>query len=318
MTLKILSALLILAASLTAHASITDKADKAFHSQGNSQPNRIFMPDKSTDENLQALIKSTVKKFSVKVFSDDVTNLTLRYNLYLPENYSHAKKYPVVFFIADASSAGKAPEFSLTQGYGGVIWASDEEQAKHECIVIIPTYPGVILDDHNGFVTTDYIDLTARFVRYAMKIYSIDEDRVYVTGQSMGCMTFLILVAKYPELFTAAMFVSGQWDINQLSGLVNEKFIYIASNGDDKASTGQREVREMFSDREIPFVFYSDINAKYPVISISQEQPVNFITFKAGTTLPDGADRVYSEHMTSFDYAYRISALRDWLFAQTR
>ena len=271
----------------------------------------IFRPDKSGDKVLQALINDKAAKFTVQTFSDDATGLAVNYSVYLPEGDSHEKKYPAVFFIADGSSAGKDPAFSLTQGYGALVWPDD-------CIVIVPAYPVMILDDHDGFVITDYVPLTERFVRWAVENYGIDDERVYVTGQSMGCMTWLILSAQNPELFTACLFVSGQWDISALRGLTAQKFIYAASLGDDKASKGQQEVIDMFTAEGIPFAWYRNINAKDPDITIPVGQPQSFITFKAGTTLPDGTEGRYSEHMTSFDYVYKSAAVREWLLAQRK
>ena len=272
----------------------------------------LFHPDKSGDEVLQSLINEKANKFTLASYVDDVTSIDLTYNLYLPENYSTETKYPVVFFIADGSSVGKEAKFSLTQGYGALVWPED-------CIVINPVYPVTVLDDHNGFVTSDYVELTGRFVKYALNTYSIDSKRVYATGQSMGCMTFLVLAAKYPGLFTAELFVSGQWDINALKGLTSQRFIYVASAGDEKASTGQREVVDMCDKAKMPYLRYDDIDAKNPGIFVPLSQAVTFITFRAGTTLPDVSDAgKYSEHMTSFDYAYRMQELREWLLAQTR
>ena len=274
----------------------------------------LYHPDKSQDENLQALINSSVKKFSVEKFHDEETGLDLQYNLFLPEDYSTEKKFPVIFFIADGSSAGKEPEFSLTQGYGALVWT------EYNAIVIVPAYPETVLDDHNGFVMSDYVELTARFVKEVEKIYSIDSNRVYATGQSMGCMTFLVLAAKYPDLFTACLFVSGQWDITKLTGLKDVKFIYATSAGDDKASTGQSEVIKMFDDFGTPYAAYKNIDAKNPEIFIAPSQKKSFITFKAGTTLPSSADNAekYSEHMTSFDFVYKIRTVREWLFKQNK
>lgn len=277
-----------------------------------AESQNILRLDKSNDEALNAIISKYAQKFQLKTFSDDVTGLNLTYNLYLPENYSPEKKYPVVFFIADASSAGKNPEYSLTQCYGALVGCEDE------CIVIVPTYPVVVLDDHEGFVVSDYVELTGRFMRRAVKNYAVDDERVYATGQSMGCMTLLILAAEYPDLFTACLFVSGQWDITKLEKLTEEKFIYITSAGDEKASAGQNEVINMFNAEEIPYVSYKNIDAKNPAVVIPHEQQANFITFKAKTTLPEDTKGNYSEHMTSFDYAYKISALREWLLAQRK
>ena len=164
------------------------------------------------------------------------------------------------------------------------------------------------------------MNITQRFITHAVNHYNIDSSRVYATGQSMGCMTLLLLAAKNPDLFTACLFVSGQWDINELKGLESQKFIYITSAGDDKASKGQREVMDMFRQDNINFDSFSDIDAKNPDLTLDNSQSHTFITFMKGSTLPeninDGAN--YSEHMSSFDYAYRIQALRDWLFAQVK
>lgn len=273
--------------------------------QGAAFAAELYHSDKSGDEELQTLIREKASLFTVQTFSDDVTGLAINYNVYLPDEDG---RLPAVFFMADGSAAGKSPEFSLTQGYGALVWPED-------CIVIVPTFPEMILDDHDGFTMTDYVELTGRFVRWAVENYSIDASRVYATGQSMGCMTWLVLAAKYPELFTACMFVSGQWDITKLEGLNGQKFLYFASLGDDKASAGQREVIEMLKS---PFTWYRNVDAKNPELVLPANQRVSFITFAAGTTLPEKTDRKYSEHMTSFDYAYKINAAREWLLAQTK
>ena len=273
----------------------------------------IYRPDKSNDEVLQNLINEKGSKFSIKTYSDDITGLSIKYNIYLPDDYSSEKKYPVVFFIPDASSVGKEPEFAIKQGYGALVWPDD-------CIVISPVFPEVVIDDHNGFKLSRYYDLILRFVNASKENYSIDETRIYATGQSMGCMIFLLLSSQNPEIFTACLFVSGQWDITQLDELPSIPFIYAASLGDDKASKGQSEVINMFDEKKLSYVHYNNINAKYPDITlIPDSQLHNFITFSKSSTLPDNIDSEnYSEHMTSFDYAYKNESIRNWLLSQTK
>ena len=272
----------------------------------------IYHPDKSGDEILQTLIAEKASKFTPHTFSDDVTGLAISYNLYLPDDYSADKKYPVLFFIADGSAAGKPSKFSLTQGYGALVWPDD-------CIVIVPTFPEMILDDHDGYVVSGYVGLTERLVRWAVQNYSVDDSRVYATGQSMGCMTWLILAARNPELFTACLFVSGQWNVEALHGLKDQKFVYITSAGDDKASKGQQEVIEYFRENGEPFVLLQDIDARNQDYVLPKSRTNHyFLTFKAGTTLPEEETKQYSEHMTSFDYAYKMTAVREWLLAQRK
>ena len=274
----------------------------------------LFHVDKSGDKFLQDLINNYADKFTIQKFTDESSSLALEYNIYFPEDYSPDKKFPVVFFIADGSSVKKGAQFSLQQGCGGLVWC------KHSCVVIVPFYNDVLLDDHGDFVVSDYVELTAKFISSAVKKYNLDSSRVYATGQSMGCMTFLLLASKYQDLFAACLFVSGQWDISKLEGLRTQKFIYAASMGDDKASTGQAEVIKFFRDSGVNFTYYCNVDAKKFSAELDSNQAHNFITFKAGTTLPDEIESgaKYSEHMSSFDYVYKIEAVIKWLLAQSK
>ena len=84
--------------------------------------------DKSGDAGLQSMITDVVPKFQLLTFED--ADASLQYFLYVPENYDESKSYPLVQFIPDSSVVGKEAVNYLTQGWGGLIWATDEEQAK--------------------------------------------------------------------------------------------------------------------------------------------------------------------------------------------
>ncbi|MBD0384673.1 alpha/beta hydrolase-fold protein [Paenibacillus sedimenti] len=84
--------------------------------------------------------------------------------------------------------------------------------------------------------------MTTRLMDSVESSYNIDNNRIYGTGQSMGCMTVMLLAAEHPDLFTAEMFVDGQWDVNKLASLAGQKFFYFAAEGDDKAYAGQTDL----------------------------------------------------------------------------
>lgn len=67
--------------------------------------------------------------------------LKVPYNLYIPRNYDKTRTYPLVMFIADSSVVGRETTAPLTQGYGGLIWATAAEQAKHASFVLVPWRP---------------------------------------------------------------------------------------------------------------------------------------------------------------------------------
>ena len=112
----------------------------------------------------EALVSEYVSKFEQKTYSDAETGDSITYSVFLPESYDASKSYPMVVFIADSSCAGKDAEQSLSQGLGALVWASGEWQAENECIVVVPSYPETILDDHNGYTTTEYVELTKRLI----------------------------------------------------------------------------------------------------------------------------------------------------------
>ena len=157
----------------------------------------------------------------------------------------------------------------------------------------------------------------------------IDSRRVYGTGQSMGCMTVMLLAARHNDLFAAELLVSGQWDITQLTGLPKEKFIYTAAGGDLNASGGQTAVKKMLKAVGVPFqtatwnaTWTAEQLATAAAKLLAAGDNINFATFKAGTVLTASGASADSnggagEHMASFKPAYEMTALRDWLFRQT-
>ena len=281
--------------------------------------------DKSSDAELQAMITVTVPKFQLLTYEDQETGTTLQYQLFVPESYDSSQSYPLIQFIPDSSVVGKGTDAVLTQGWGGLIWATEAEQAKHPAFVLVPVFTGTVVDD--SFNHSEQIDVAVRLIQSLTETWSIDTDRIYTTGQSMGVMTSFYLSTAYPDLFAAYLFVGSQWDNSILSGLENESFFYIVSAGDPKASAGQSGLLAVF-DADGAAYSHAEWSAQDDAESqsanvaamLSEGNRANFITFTAGTTLAEGqsGNTGAGEHMTSFDYAYKLEAVRDWLFEQVK
>ena len=244
-------------------------------------------------EDKEALIADYAGVFEQKTYTDEESGLSITYNLYLPENYDSSASYPMVVFIADSSCVGSDAAVSLTQGRGALVWASKEWQSAYPTIVAVPTYPETILDDHNGYTTTEYVELTKRFIDYMCEEYAVDTNRIYGTGQSMGCMTTLILASEYPDLYAACMFVDGQWDVSAMTGLENQTFVYFAAEDDASAWNGAQEVMAMF-DRDSVSYKYAQWDGSWSADELSSaakalftaEENQYFISWKTGTIEP--------------------------------
>lgn len=279
--------------------------------------------DKSYDRQLLTMREEIAPKFQTFEFVDETTGVRLKYNLFIPKNLDPNKKYPLVMFIADASTAGKGTKAPLMQGYGGIIWATEESQRKNPAFVFVPAYDSKAVNDN--WETTEQVKITPNLVREIAQKYPIDNRRIYTTGQSMGGMISFYLNSIEPDLFTASMFVGSQWDISVLKPLTKAKFIYTVSAADPKASKGMAEVISLMKDNGVAYeetqfsakLSQSEQNDKV-LAMLKKGKAVNFIQFTPNTVVPKGVFHNGAEHMYSFDYAYLLAPAREWLFEQRK
>ena len=281
-------------------------------------------PDKSADSELQELIASVKPAFTQGSYTDAETGLTVPYNIYLPSGYDASKSYPMVVFIGDATTAGTDMDYPLTQGWGGLVWASGSQ--GDGCIILNPVYPDVVIDDHGAYTVTDYVNLTPRLIGAVADAYSVDTDRIYGTGQSMGAMTTLYLASNYPDLYAAVLIVDGQWPVDQLPEVASQHIIYVAAGGDDKAAAGQEELKQYLAEKGVGYGEVSNLDAQADRATLDSQvqamldegKAINFITWTAGTVMQGVSSNITNEHMASFDYGYKLSSVRDWILAQTK
>ena len=233
----------------------TETADTTSTSESTDTASAIGTVANTLAEDEDTLIATYADRFEQKTYSDSESGLSITYHVYLPEGYDASASYPMVVFIGDSSCAGNDATVSLTQGRGGLVWATEEWQSVYPTIVAVPTYPETILDDHGSYTTTEYVELTKRYIDYMSSEYAVDTNRIYGTGQSMGCMTTLILASEYPDLYAACMFVDGQWDISTLTGLEDQTFVYFAAEDDTNAWNGAQEVMAMFDADSVSYKY---------------------------------------------------------------
>ena len=277
--------------------------------------------DKDSDSVFVALKKETLGKFKQFTFSDSQTGKTMEYNLLVPEGAEAGEKLPLVLFMADASTVGKEVTTPLTQGYGALEFASDRDQRLHPSFVLVPQYTDWAVQD--DWSTTDEVEMTIRLLDAVCKEYNVDTSRLYTTGQSMGGMMSFYFNITHPDLFAASLFVSSQWDTSKMQDFGKKHFFYIVAGGDQKASGGMQDLTKVLRENEAR-IESASWSAKLPAEQqermakelISRGSGINFIKWETGSVLPESGQGM--EHMASFDYGYKIAAVRDWLFQQSK
>ncbi len=247
--------------------------------------------------------------FQQLVYHDDQAGRDLMYNLYMPENYDPAISYPLVLFMHDAGAVSNNPIETLTQGSGAVVWASTADQARHQSFVLAPQYDRVIVGDGSAY--SEDLDMTVRLIKSLLKQYSIDPRRLYNTGQSMGGMTSIAMDIKYPDLFAASFLVACQWDPGQVAPLANKPLWIVVSEGDSKAHPGMDAITAVLKEHGASVANATwDAEADAQTLAkevkamLSRNARVNYTLFKGG------------DHRYTWQYAYSIPGIRDWLFEQ--
>ncbi|MBA4709074.1 alpha/beta hydrolase-fold protein [Aquitalea aquatica] len=253
-----------------------------------------------------------IGQFQQRVFIDPrFPDQPLKYNLYIPKDYSPTRHFPLVLFMHDAGAVSNAPTETLTQGLGAVIWSTPEEQSKHETFVLAPQYDRVIADDASG--TTDQMDITVDLVKALSAQYNLDTNRLYNTGQSMGGMTSIAMDIKYPDVFAASLLVASQWNPEKVAPLAKKPLWIVVSEEDTKAKPGQDAITDKLKSLGST-VAKATWSAEDSADSLNQsvasmlarKATINYTVFKGG------------DHRYTWQHAYSIAGIRDWLLAQTK
>ena len=301
-----------------ATSKITQKEDILF-TNGKKLEKSIAILENNKTRNL------IVENFKQFVYKDPKTGTSVKYNLYIPKNYDKNKKYPLVLFMHDKGVLSEDTKTALLQGNGATSFATPEEQARHETFVLAPQYSRQVVDD-NGDITSD-LDATVNLIRdYLISKYSIDEKKLYATGQSMGGMMAIVMNYKYPELFAASYLVACQWNPKEVSTMAKNNLWITVSTGDAKAYPGMNAITSELIKRGAT-VAKDNWRADYTDAQflegarkvIAQKSNIKYTTLEKGTNpyLPKDANPGL-EHSGTWKVAYNIPGIKDWMFLQAK
>ncbi len=139
----------------------------------------------------------------VLTFLSDVDDSDQPYALYLPKNYNSNKKYPLVVSLHGAYSNHRL-NLRRVFGRGNRIGESDAEATRYwpamhdvEMIVVSPLARGTM--GYKGIAEKDVYDVLTDVKRR----FSVDDDRVYLTGLSMGGGGALWIGLTRPDVWAA-------------------------------------------------------------------------------------------------------------------
>lgn len=152
------------------------------------------------------------------------SGMTLYYHLYKPNGYSAGTRYPLILAFHGVGEDGDSASTLYIDKNGLVsAWVATAFQNKYPCFVVAPHNPSGSWTDTAWTVSNTNVKyrqgpISARLAT-AMEIldsvtreFSIDTNRLYVTGLSIGGWATWDLVTRYPDKFAAAFPQSGGVD----------------------------------------------------------------------------------------------------------
>ena len=170
-------------------------------------------------EKAQALVE---KRFSREVYESS-TGEKLNYRKLVPKKTKKDELHPLVLFLHGKGERGDDNQAQLKHGLK--LFAADEGMKGFPAIVIAPQCPtdqywATTLDQVEQKDTTPEMDpQPTQSMRLVIELLdsmllndSVDPDRVYVTGLSMGGFGTFDLIARRPTLFAAAVPLCGGGD----------------------------------------------------------------------------------------------------------
>lgn len=160
----------------------------------------------------------------------------IHYNVYIPEGYDGSKPYALYVTLPGY-------EGLYFQGVAANIQSEEfgfeAQKYNSEMIVVAPQ-----LSDWGETSANQTIALT----EYFLEQYNIDSSKVYGNGFSGGGETMSIVMGKRPDLFTAYLQVSSQWDGEYESVAERHSPVYFAIGSNDEyyGSEPTREAYDTF------------------------------------------------------------------------
>lgn len=146
----------------------------------------------------------------------------IHYNVYIPESYDGSHPYALFFTLPGYEGLYFQ---GVARNLEAEAFGFEAQKYNEEMIVVAPQ-----LSDWRETSANQ----TVALLEYFLAAYNIDREKIYANGYSGGGETMSLVMGKRPELFTAYLHCSSQWD-GDLEVLAESRTpVYLAIGEDDE------------------------------------------------------------------------------------
>lgn len=257
------------------------------------------------------------RKFSKEYHS--FGGVTLPFYFFRPAGYDSTKKYPLVFCLHGAGERGD-DSTAVERNSMATVWVRDSNQAKWPCFVLVPQCPvngwwvyTYLSGSSMNYQISPYLLNTVDILDSLSVRYSVDANRIYLTGLSMGGYGTWALLIGFPDRFAAAVPMSGAGDASK-AALIKDIPIWDFHGALDNTVpvSGSRDMIHALENAGDEVVYTDCINGDCTGL------PDSVVAEK----VHGGAKHLYTEYgygtHAIWDTAYNEPLLLPWVFSQSK
>lgn len=223
---------------------------------------------------MKAIFKTLFLLVSLNAFAQPkaILNKT-SYQFWLNEPVKTDVKTPLIVFLHGKSLSGT--NIDRVKRYGAL--KGVEKGLNIPAYLVAPQLP-------SGPWNADKVD---EIVAYMIENYKIDEDRIYITGMSLGSYGTMKYVGEYPNRVAAAISICGGGDIN------------------DACNLAQVPIKVIHGDKDF-------------IVPLSESQKIVSAVKKCNTKAPIELQVIKGGNHGSVEDLFRQQELYDWLLKHSK
>jgi len=257
----------------------------------------------------------------------------MKYRLFVPKNYDKNKKYPLIVTMHGVGEKGSNNTSQVDLEDLVSTWIADDVQKENPAFVMGPQCPSDLF--WGGAATT----MVHAIIDSLKREFSLDTNRLYAVGLSMGARGVFNLLEERPGYFAAALACAGAGNNNAAAKIARTPLWAFHAAGDGVVDvSGTRSMVEAIEQTGIKFVrfvsdswttspglnTYSDAirNGTDPVTMVAKN-PTGISYDSLKRAVQGGAKYLYSEakggdHRTGWMIAFHHPLVPGWLFSKTK